>query len=277
MTSCLGQYKMAPAAGQVQERGRFGRRLSVSVEAAVEGDLKAYEHDTDKSQLYLNNYARHFACFAGKEIGLLELGIDKGGSLLMWRDYFAKGTIAGLDVNHVEINDPSGRIRVYQGDQRDRLLLDAIAAECAPEGFDIIIDDASHIGEFTKASFWHLFDRHLKPGGLYVIEDWRVGYWGAWPDGRSYRKPSSGKGILRSLFMRPALKFPSHSCGMVGLIKQLMDELGMDAITNPARKGPGPQRFPKFQRMEVCPGQVFIVKATEAFHDLVAAQWRGAQ
>jgi hypothetical protein len=62
---------------------------------------------------------------------------------------------------------------------------------------------------------------------------------------------------------------------MVGLIKQLMDELGMDAITNPARNGPSPQRFSKFQRMEICPGQVFIFKATKQDDDLVAEQLHG--
>jgi hypothetical protein len=34
--------------------------------------------------------------------------------------------------------------------------LDRIAGERAPDCFDIIIDDASHIAEFTKISFWHL-------------------------------------------------------------------------------------------------------------------------
>jgi hypothetical protein len=69
-------------------------------------------------------------------------------------------------------------------------------------------------------------------------------------------------------------RFPSHDYGMVGLVKQLIDELGMDAITNPQRNGPPPQRFPKFQRMEVCPGQVFIVKATEQDIELVADSLR---
>jgi len=63
---------------------------------------------------------------------------------------------------------------------------------------------------------------------------------------------------------------------MVGLIKQLIDELGMDAITAPARQGTPPHRFPKFQRMEICPGQVFIVKSTNRDHELVEGMWRAA-
>ena len=66
-----------------------------------------------------------------------------------------------------------------------------VANETAPDGFDIIIDDASHIGEFTKRSFWYLFDHHLKPGGLYVIEDWLTGYVDNWPDGKKLKHKMS--------------------------------------------------------------------------------------
>jgi SAM-dependent methyltransferase len=242
-------------------------------------NLIAYKYDTDKSQLYLNNYERYFQSLANQDVKLLEIGINKGGSLLMWRDFFRNGKIIGLDLNQVDIDDPTGKISVYQGDQRDPDLLDRIGAECAAEGFDIIIDDASHIAEFTKISFWHLFDNHLKPGGIYIIEDWRTGYWDAWQDGGKYGATNTS-GALPLPFFSMAKKrdkslFPSHSYGMVGLVKQLVDELGMDAITNPARNGLSSQRFPKFQRMEICPGQVFVVKATKQDHDLVDEQLRG--
>ena len=237
--------------------------------------------------------------------------------MLQWRDFFPNGQIVGLDLDPVAINDPTGRIRTYLGDQRDLPLLDRIASECAPGGFDIIIDDASHIAAYTKISFWHLFDNHLRPGGLYVIEDWRVSYWEAWPDGAKYNwpipspapplqfsgttEPKSGfpnnnhriaslikraldtvraesitklaSGLYRTFKYRQR-RLPSHDYGMVGLIKQLIDELGMDAITNPERNGSPPQRFPKFQRMEVCPGQVFIVKKTEQDDALLAESLR---
>lgn len=113
-----------------------------------------------------------------------------------------------------------------------------------------------------------------------MIEDWRTGYWDAWPDGNKYEPSDQEKASLLRLFFRKRKQdkslFLSHSYGMIGLVKQLMDELGIDAITNPARSGLSPQRFPRFQRMEICPGQVFIVKATKQDHDLVAEQLRGA-
>lgn len=191
----------------------------------------------------------------------------------MWRDYFQTGTIVGLDWDHVDINATTERIHIYQGDQRDLSILDRIGHECAPGGFDIIIDDASHIGELTEISFWHLFTNWLKPGGLYVIEDWRTGYWDAWPDGRKYKFREASKSLVSQLLqklLRTKSQFKSHTSGMVGFIKQLVDELGMDVITNRARGGKPPQHLPKFQRMEIYPGQVFIIKATQEDHNLMA-------
>ncbi len=60
----------------------------------------------------------------------------KGGSLHLWRDYFERGLIVGLDLQAIKLEDPTGRIRIYEGMQQDRELLDRIARETAPQGFD---------------------------------------------------------------------------------------------------------------------------------------------
>src|SRR4051794_513025 len=100
----------------------------------------AARYNTDKSLFshYLRNYEQNFAEFREKPVRLLELGIKEGGSLLLWRDYFDQGLITGLDINPVELNDESGRVRTYVGAQHDLVVLDQIARENAPGGFDII-------------------------------------------------------------------------------------------------------------------------------------------
>lgn len=243
-------------------------------------------YDTDKQQ-YWKNYDEFFRPLVGKEISLLELGVHKGGSLLLWHDYFENAIIVGLDVNPVQIDNPTGRIYVYQGLQQDAVLLDRIGQEMAPNGFDVIIDDASHVGDITRISFWHLFYHWLKFGGIYVIEDWGTGYWDVWPDGRRYKLRSSqrsesmteavlrrlGKGsretlrlrslltkvVLRAKNRRLRLGCSNHSFGMVGFIKELVDECGMGDITDPTNGVP-PYRPSKFSKMQIVHGQVFIVK-----------------
>jgi hypothetical protein len=249
-----------------------------------------YNTDKPSFDVYFRNYERVFGPLAGKKIHLLELGISQGGSLELWRDYFQSGTIAGIDISTVRLDDPTGRIHVYQGLQQDTALLDRVRRETAPDGFDIIIDDCSHIGEFTALSFWHLFDTHLKPGGLYVIEDWGTGYMRGMPDGKAYVPPGSTASIrsrLRpfvermvdrpSVVRRPALrrvvhalmnrlvrmKFRSHMYGLVGFVKQLVDEAGMDDITQP-EWGTPPARASKFSYIQVSHGQVFIAKAGDS-------------
>ena len=250
--------------------------------------INAAGYDSDKSENlhYLRNYEECFEHLAGKEIRLLELGVDKGGSLLLWHDYFERGIIVGVDMNPIHIEDPTGRIRSYQGLQQDTALLDRIAREQAPEGFDIIIDDCSHIGELTRISFWHLFEKHLKPGGIYAIEDWGTGYWGSWIDGKRYRPKAKdlccqlGHSIRSSVhrlldnaaFRRlPVLstwvrshkyerRIRSHDYGMVGFVKELIDECGMGDITHP-KWGTAPQQSSRICRMQISHGHVIVFKS----------------
>lgn len=249
-------------------------------------NLDASSYDTDKSQHshYLRNYEEFFRPLLEKDIRLLELGVYKGGSLLLWRDYFERGLIVGLDLQPVALPDQSARIRIFEGMQQDTKLLDRIARETAPEGFDVIIDDCSHIGELTRISFWHLFDNHLKPGGIYVIEDWSTGYWDSFFDGVAFsyhpnlkfspalfRMRSTVAHLQRSApwlnrILRPVKRlfnrkqFRSHEYGLVGFVKELVDECGMADITREDRGTP-PFRPSKFREMRISPGQVFIVKA----------------
>jgi hypothetical protein len=199
---------------------------------------------------------------------------------LLWRDYFPFGTIVGVDIKLPDGFDPGERIHIFDGSQADPRFLSQVAHNIAPEGFDIIIDDASHVGELTKISFWHLFDNHLKPNGIYVIEDWITGYWGDWPDGKRLNLESYAQHKFERspfwLFLtsvateKLGLRFPmrSHCYGMVGFIKQLIDEQAALRITSgsPMSKG-NPTRGSKFEKIIITPGIVFIKKAPQTKRD----------
>ena len=177
-------------------------------------ELDLDRYDTDKvPNGYLRTYDRIFEPLIDRPVRVLELGVRSGGSLRLWRDYFPNGTIAGLDVEPLASEPNGDRIRIYQGRQEDTSVLSKIAVEVAPDGFDIVIDDASHIAAPTRTGFWHLFDNHLKPGGVFAIEDWGTGYWERWPDGRAWRAGEP------------------HHAGMVGFIKELIDEQGAHDLT----------------------------------------------
>lgn len=149
-------------------------------------NINLASYDTDKSATYLNHYELEFGRLFDQPIALLELGIQRGGSMYLWRDLLPNAQIAGLDLNEIPIEDETGRLHIYQGFQQDRKILDQIGSDVAPQGFDVIVDDASHLGKYTAESFWHLFANHLKPGGIYVIDDWACGYWNEWSDGHAF-------------------------------------------------------------------------------------------
>ncbi len=192
------------------------------------------EYKTDKKG-YLSNYEIYFSNLKDQEVKLLELGILEAGSLFYWRDYFKKGEIVGLDINEINIKD-NARIKTYVGDQKNVSLLEKITKENTKEGFDIIIDDASHFGHETFVSFTYLFKNALKPGGIYVIEDWGTGYWPHYPDGKSFKFDNNHiSSYFHKTFKtktRRIKSFPNFSNGMVGVIKQLVDEVAIGDATN---------------------------------------------
>jgi len=134
-------------------------------------------HGSDKESLY-HQYAKPYEQYLGslrhKPIKLLELGIASGASIRMWKDYFSTATIYGVDCDLSQSGLVSDRrVKVFELDQTDEAGLTAIADESG--GFDVIVDDASHISSKTIASFKILWPL-LKSGGLYVIEDLQTSY-----------------------------------------------------------------------------------------------------
>lgn len=155
---------------------------------------------------YTPHYQRYFEPYREQPVKILELGIggydspDAGGeSLRMWKHYFRRGLVYGMDIypkNGVE----ETRVHVIRGDQGDEAFLASMAREFGP--FDIVIDDGSHISHHIIPSFNALFP-HVKPGGLYVIEDLASAYWPGWggdPDpSAQYRTMEMVKNLLDDL------------------------------------------------------------------------------
>ena len=236
---------------------------------------------------YLELYNEFLAPYKNHPFVILEIGIAEGTSLYYWRDHFPNATIIGIDMNPFNADDSSGRIHTYQGMQQDTALLDQIAKAHAPEGIDVVIDDGSHIGHYTRQTFWHLMRHHLKSGGLYFIEDWGTGYWPMYPDGSAYREravtPTLGEKLFGQLaeialvksnaFLSKAMgklrylsmqkRFPSSQSGMVGFIKELVDEAGIADATDP-RYGRPPQRQSYFDWMRLSVGHVVVRKSQNA-------------
>ncbi|MFI0982670.1 hypothetical protein ACH4SP_37380 [Streptomyces sp. NPDC021093] len=151
---------------------------------------------------YTQHYENHFAKYRDRPVRVLEIGIggyaaDLGGpSLKMWKRYFHRGMIFGLDLfDKSALNQ--NRLNALTGDQGNPEGLRELAEKYGP--FDIIIDDGSHENEHVRVSFDALFP-YVKPGGLYVIEDLQTAYWprfGGTPG--PVTAPDTSVGLLKRL------------------------------------------------------------------------------
>lgn len=141
---------------------------------------KLYGTDKTSGHSYLQHYATHFNRFRTQNINLLEIGVGGykdpklgGESLRMWKNYFQKANIFGLDIYDKSPLEES-RIKIFKGSQVDTNFLDKVIQTTGD--LDIIIDDGSHINEHVITTFKYLFPK-LKDGGIYIIEDTQTAYW----------------------------------------------------------------------------------------------------
>lgn len=140
-----------------------------------------------KMDHYMDIYDGLLGPWMGKPVSFLEIGVFKGGSLRMWRDFFAPDarlTFVDIDPACKALELPG--TEVLTGDQADVAFLGQLAAERGP--FDLIVDDGGHRMEQQITSFRTLWPA-LKDGGLYMVEDVHTSYWPGF--GGGLRAPGS--------------------------------------------------------------------------------------
>ena len=104
-----------------------------------------------------------------EKINLLEIGVQKGGSVRLFSDYLKKSKIIGVDI----INQWAGplienypNLSLYFFDAYNLVNIDNLPIN----EFDIIIDDGPHTIE-SQIFFLSNFNKYLKCGGKLVLED----------------------------------------------------------------------------------------------------------
>ena len=133
-----------------------------------------------KDPVLVEDYLEIVRRFQGEN--LVELGIARGGSVALTALAAPPRKLVAIDLDPDPVQPLDEliaergidqRVRLYYGvDQADRArLADIVEDEFGDEPLGLVIDDASHLLPQTRASFEALFPR-LRPGGLFVIEDW---------------------------------------------------------------------------------------------------------
>lgn len=114
---------------------------------------------------HIYEYNKH----TNTNVRILEMGVNKGGCILLWKELFPHATVIGIDTDISNVDPRCNQlddIKFYVADQTDARLANFLELE-GP--FDLIIDNASH-DAFKQMTSFYMLHRLLRPRGYYVIE-----------------------------------------------------------------------------------------------------------
>ncbi|MBF0817513.1 class I SAM-dependent methyltransferase [Microbacterium paludicola] len=151
---------------------------------------------------YTPHYERHLGHLRDEEFMLLEIGIggyaspgQGGASLRMWKEFFPRAQIVGLDIQDKEfVREP--RIHPHRGSQDDPSVIEQIVAEHGRP--TVVVDDGSHNPQHIRATFGFLFPL-LADGGIYAIEDTQTSYWPAFGGSPDLQDRTKTMGLVKDL------------------------------------------------------------------------------
>lgn len=113
-------------------------------------------------------YAELTKSFKSKKLDLLEIGVERGGSLRLFHDYLTQANITGIDIK----NQWCGALL----SDFPRITLKTQNAYQGIEGeYHVIIDDGSHTFQDQLYAIQN-FPYNLKKGGILIIEDVPEGF-----------------------------------------------------------------------------------------------------
>lgn len=141
---------------------------------------KYFIERTDKKNIhkwfhYFEIYDNFFSKYRNTEVVLLEIGVENGGSLQMWKEYFGpKAKIIGVDINPNCKNYEEEQIEIYIGSQDDKNFWKNFKNKIPK--LDIIIDDGGHTMIQQIITYEEMFS-HIKDNGVYLCEDLHTSYW----------------------------------------------------------------------------------------------------
>jgi cephalosporin hydroxylase len=131
---------------------------------------------TDKGSFHDYLEAYYTEEFANPErvMSVLEIGVQNGGSLILWHEWFTNAKIVGIDIMDACLNNYKEaslgrefpRIEIIIADGYDKSVIN----QHKDNSYDYIIDDGPHSIESMKIAI-ELWMPKVKQGGKLIIED----------------------------------------------------------------------------------------------------------
>lgn len=149
----------------------------IEEDTLLEHHFNEAKHSSDKWQPYFKVYEKHLEWKGVEPFTLVEVGVQKGGSLEMWADFFRDSvTVIGVDVDPecAKLTYPGyTNISVEIGDQGKPEFWDDFLIR-HPK-IDVFIDDGGHFCDAQILTFEKVFPT-MPVGGIYICEDCHTSY-----------------------------------------------------------------------------------------------------
>lgn len=126
--------------------------------------------DKETSHKYFSSfYEQELSKYENEKISILEIGIEHGHSLLIWKQFFKNCEIVGVDIEDKITEDnkktlKSKKIKLFFNDAYNKEFVETLGE------FDILIDDGPHTEE-SQIDFLKLYCGKIKKNGVLIIED----------------------------------------------------------------------------------------------------------
>jgi cephalosporin hydroxylase len=132
---------------------------------------------TDKNTVhsYLPLYQKLLISKKATAKNVLEVGINKGGSIKLWSDFFSNATVYGLDINNdrkLIINEIQNKEKIILYTSVDAYDNNFFITNFLNKNikFDFMLDDGPHTLE-SMLQFIRLYSQIMTEDGILIIED----------------------------------------------------------------------------------------------------------
>lgn len=136
--------------------------------------------DINTLHSYVPTLEQLFAPIRDKQLNILLLNVEHGGTLIMCHSYFSNCTIHGVDPSPPDrfryhtFHEPN--VTIYPStDPTDVNFVDSAFLHNGIK-FDIILDDTNPRNSITQSNVIRLYTQLLNPGGMLIIQDIQAMY-----------------------------------------------------------------------------------------------------
>ena len=147
--------------------------------------IEIFENDltlkSDKWVCYFDVYETYFSRFRDTDLTFVEVGVQGGGSMQMWRQYFGKSAkIYGIDIDSKILNLPLIDVTLKVGDQNKEEFWNQFLSDI--EEIDCFLDDGGHTMSQQITTLINVWPK-IKKDGVFICEDIHTSYYLDWGNG----------------------------------------------------------------------------------------------